>query len=535
MNRSNKRIRIIILLILLFIVTDAAFLMLYLHAVRIRKSEEASDHASSGQTETVQTLSMPEDYLPQNLKIGETLPYTDFSDENGKTVSISEYETKPLWIIFWASWCPDCRNQLKQADMMQKLAEKYGVEILLIDRLNPQKESVSAAQKELESLGITFDCIYDQDEVAYKKWGIKEIPTSVVLDQSGRVVAYDSNTLTEGEAEAMLQNGLYGYDSATMLFIRSNMTGESGEIYTDNSNGQTAPSGKDSLSESMGLMLQYAVMKKDEDLFDQTWNATKQLFENEGLAAWYIDDKGNKADCNALIDDLRIWDSLAGANQLWKTDEEGETEISNAIYGKCTDGKHRLVDFCNFSVDSRASEIATCYICPEILGKMEKKNGNYAETAQLAHDVLNQAFISDSFPFYYSSYSYETKSYSQDDLNMAEALYTIYNLSRAGQVKDTTLKWIREHVMNGNLGARYRVDGTVVQGYEYHSTAVYGLAALIAKETGDEETFNKAVQRMERYRINDAASAYNGAFTADEKSYESFDQLIPLLVYAERY
>ena len=235
MNRSNKRIRIIILLILLFIVTDAAFLMLYLHAVRIRKSEEASDHASSGQTGTVQTLSMPEDYLPQNLKIGETLPYTDFSDENGKTVSISEYETKPLWIIFWASWCPDCRNQLKQADMMQKLAEKYGVEILLIDRLNPQKESVSAAQKELESLGITFDCIYDQDEVAYKKWGIKEIPTSVVLDQSGRVVAYDSNTLTEGEAEAMLQNGLYGYDSATMLFIRSNMTGESGEIYTDNS------------------------------------------------------------------------------------------------------------------------------------------------------------------------------------------------------------------------------------------------------------------------------------------------------------
>ena len=87
---------------------------------------------------------------------------------------------------------------------------------------------------------------------------------------------------------------------------------------------------------------------------------------------------------------------------------------------------------------------------------------------------------------------------------------------------------------SGSLGARYHVDGTVVKGYEYHSTAVYGLAALIARQAGDARTFNKAIQRMERYRINDVSSEYNGAFTADANGYESFDQLIPLIVYAER-
>ena len=40
-------------------------------------------------------------------------------------------------------------------------------------------------------------------------------------------------------------------------------------------------------------------------------------------------------------------------------------------------------------------------------------------------------------------------------MNMAEALYTIYNLAEAGLVEQDTLDWIADKVESGSLGAKY--------------------------------------------------------------------------------
>lgn len=538
MKNSDKKVKFIVFVLSIIIVLDFIGLIIFLEKKSKEISNEAQTESSvsetAGSAQTSAVLSAPEDYLPQNLIIGEKPPVQDFSDEKGNKVSLSQFETEPLWIIFWASWCPDCRNQLSQAVEMQKIAEKYGVKILLIDRLNPEKESIKAAQDEMKNLGISFDCIYDQDEYAYKQWGIKEIPTAVVLNKNGCVAGYTSNTISMGQAEAMLQNALYGYDRATFDFIEKKMCGKDGEIYINSKNGTASPSGNDSLSESMGLMMQYAVEIQDKSLFERLWNTTQNRFEVKGLAAWYVDEDGTKADSNALLDDIRIWSALKGADKLWGGYGKAADQIRNAIYTRCIDRKHNLVSFCNFSIDSRASDISMCYLCPAELNQMAQEESEYKVVMQEAQKVLTNAKISDYFPLYYSSYNYNTQKYSHEDLNTAEALYTIYNLATAGLVEQDTLDWITDKVENGSLGARYHIDGTVVKGYEYHSTAVYGLAALIARQTGDTKTFNKAIQRMERYRINDVSSEYNGAFTADEDEYESFDQLIPLIVYAER-
>ena len=538
MKNSDKKVKFIVFVLSIIIVADLIGLFFYMK----KKSKEISNEAqtatsaagTAGSEQIEEGLSAPEDFLPQNLIIGEKPPVQDFTDEEGKKVSLSQYETEPLWIVFWASWCPDCRNQLGQAAEMQKLADKYGVKILLIDRLNPEKESVKAAQEELKNLGISFDCIYDQNEYAYKKWGIQEIPTGVVLNKNGCVAGYTSNTISMGQAEAMLQNALYGYDRATFDFIEKKMCGKYGEIYINNKNETASPSGNDSLSESMGLMMQYAAATQNKSLFERLWNTTQNRFEVQGLAAWYVDEDGTKADSNALLDDIRIWSALKSADKLWGGYGKSADQIRNAIYTRCTDKKHNLVSFCNFSVDSRASDISMCYLCPEELNQMANEESEYKTVTQEAQKILTNAKISDHFPLYYSSYNYITQKYSHEDLNTAEALYTIYNLAASGLVEQDTLNWISDKVESGSLGARYHVDGTVVKGYEYHSTALYGLAALIARQAGDTETFNKAIQRMERYRISDTSSEYNGAFTADADGYESFDQLIPLLVYAER-
>ena len=91
---------------------------------------------------------------------------------------------------------------------------------------------------------------------------------------------------------------------------------------------------------------------------------------------------------------------------------------------------------------------------------------------------------------------------------------------------------MKSRIETGDLAARYHVDGTAVKGFEYHSTAVWGLAALIAREEGDESAFELALRRMDRLLILDASDALFGAYAQKGAAAHAFDQLIPLLANA---
>ena len=45
------------------------------------------------------------------------------TDQYGKEHTLSDYEGKAVFVNFWATWCPPCRNELPD---FQKIYEKYG-------------------------------------------------------------------------------------------------------------------------------------------------------------------------------------------------------------------------------------------------------------------------------------------------------------------------------------------------------------------------------------------------------------------------
>lgn len=112
---------------------------------------------------------------------------------------------------------------------------------------------------------------------------------------------------------------------------------------------------------------------------------------------------------------------------------------------------------------------------------------------------------------------------------------TLYHLAEAGMLKESSLEWLRERLLEDNLAARYEVDGSVPAGYAYDSTAVYAIAAMIGAEAGDAQIYMLAISKMERSRVTDQNSPFYGGFSNDRsgKDITAFDQLMPLLVYAQ--
>ena len=109
--------------------------------------------------------------------------------------------------------------------------------------------------------------------------------------------------------------------------------------------------------------------------------------------------------------------------------------------------------------------------------------------------------ISEDFPLYYSWYNYKTGEYEKDDLNTAEAMVTLLHLAEAGLLKDDTAQWLKSQMDREGIKARYTVSGEVVDGYNYDSTAVYALVAMIAEKIGDKDLQGKALKKMEKMRI----------------------------------
>lgn len=489
-------------------------LMFFLHSSLFGpRHGDQSDSAGVGMQSAVPDVS-PEDLLPRHLSIGKAAPPVVFSSSEGTSVSLEEIvqsSDNGVWFSVGSE---------QPAPDYEALAKTYDITLVLVD-------DVPVAEWDVMTVS-------DPRNACYELWGLQTLPSDVVLSSEGQVLEYHAGGMNVGEAEGMLKRAREGRDAVGFAFIEGTMSNGNGGFYTNTAVKGSAPSGQDVLSESQGLVLWYALEKDDRALFDLTWQFTKSNLLKSGIAAWYVGADGKAANVNALLDDLRIWYALYQAGQKWdgSSYSEDASAMLKAMRELCLDKKGRLVDFTDLTNGSRADTIALQYLDLVVLKAMAAEDAEFEPVYQNAENVLLDGRISDEFPLYHKNYSYTTRTYDAGNLNTAEALYTLWNLSRAGMLPEDAHDWLKERVLAGTLGARYRTNGDVVFGYDFHSTAVYGLAALIAHETGDDEMFESALRRMERKLVLNANDPEFGAYTQKNAVIYSFDQLIPLLVNA---
>lgn len=315
----------------------------------------------------------------------------------------------------------------------------------------------------------------------------------------------------------------------TEKFVRENMINDEGGINITLRNYE-GNSDETVLSESQGIMIEYADIIGDEALFNSTLNYINKYMKNDKLISWKVEN--NEASrVNAVIDDLRVYDALYDGVDKFQVKEKNLKEYSKNIY-KYNVEEDRLVDCYDFENNQKSQRLTLCFGDFRALGKLWAENWRFKKVYNNTLETVKNGYISDDFPLYYSWYNYIDGQYEKDDLNISEALVTVLHLSEIGEQKAETISWLKEQVKNGTLYGRYTVDGKVVEGYEYESTAAYALAALIGKEIRDADLINNAVKRMEQMKIKDVGSRYYGAFgNPDGSGIYSFDQCMALLAY----
>jgi thiol-disulfide isomerase/thioredoxin len=140
------------------------------------------------------------------LAVGDPAPEIAAARADGTPVQLSSLRGKAVYLDFWASWCGPCRLSFPWMSAMQ---EKYGTAGLAIVAVNVDKKRADA-ERFLAQFPPRFAIVYDEPGATPLAYQVKKMPTSVLIDATGRVVSVHSGFTNEmrGELEAKLRAAL---------------------------------------------------------------------------------------------------------------------------------------------------------------------------------------------------------------------------------------------------------------------------------------------------------------------------------------
>jgi peroxiredoxin len=114
-------------------------------------------------------------------------PAPDFAlaSTAGTNYRLSEYRGEVVALVFWASWCGDCRRELER---FERLRRTYGSVGLTVLGVNLDKDPGQAAAL-AGAAGIGYPVLLDQAQDVSRTYRADELPLIVLIDRHGAIRA----------------------------------------------------------------------------------------------------------------------------------------------------------------------------------------------------------------------------------------------------------------------------------------------------------------------------------------------------------
>ncbi|MYN42639.1 redoxin family protein [Duganella sp. FT109W] len=143
----------------------------------------------------------------QALDKGAPAPQFDLPGLDG-AVKLAKLQGKVVYVDFWASWCGPCRQSFPWMNEMQA---KYGGKGLQIVGVNVDAKSDDARQF-LTATPARFAIAFDPQGATPRSYGIKGMPSSVLIGPDGKVLLEHSGfrEADRAELENKIQSALGG-------------------------------------------------------------------------------------------------------------------------------------------------------------------------------------------------------------------------------------------------------------------------------------------------------------------------------------
>lgn len=131
-------------------------------------------------------------------------------DQYGNVHKLSDYKGKIIFLNFWATWCPPCRNEMPHIEAIYNEYGKNNEEVVILGVAAPNLGSEGSEEGVINFLneeGYTFPVLMDtKGESLVYAYGISAFPTTFIIDQEGYITSYVPGAMSKESMEQLIDN-----------------------------------------------------------------------------------------------------------------------------------------------------------------------------------------------------------------------------------------------------------------------------------------------------------------------------------------
>ncbi len=117
------------------------------------------------------------------VEVGKMAPDFTLASASGKNLRLADYRGKVVLVNFWATWCAPCRKELPYLEALYKKYKGKGFVLLGVNvDKNPDVAREMAAE-----FKVTFPVLFDNLQKVSKRYKLRAMPSTVIIDRSGKV------------------------------------------------------------------------------------------------------------------------------------------------------------------------------------------------------------------------------------------------------------------------------------------------------------------------------------------------------------
>ena len=122
------------------------------------------------------------------------------TDLDGRPLSLAALRGHPVWINFWATWCPPCQRETPNLRDAYEAQKSTGLVLIAID----VQEDADSVRRYATTYGLTYPIGLDITGAVFRTYRIFGLPSHYFIDRDGVIRARYFGPLTRDQIEQQL-------------------------------------------------------------------------------------------------------------------------------------------------------------------------------------------------------------------------------------------------------------------------------------------------------------------------------------------
>lgn len=132
------------------------------------------------------------------------LPAPDWSQPTvtGTKLSLASLRGKPIYLNFFATWCPPCNEEAPYINALAKQYGARGLQTVGVDELENAKKAAQFVHK----FNLAYPAVVDGDGTLQTQYSINGLPVHVFIDRKGVVRKIVAGEMSKQQIAAAIQS-----------------------------------------------------------------------------------------------------------------------------------------------------------------------------------------------------------------------------------------------------------------------------------------------------------------------------------------